>query len=171
MNEKCETGGVNMILKVRGIYRHKNEDAYSIILREFDNGIIDVYCIFTHSNTNKKICEECVKRYRIYAFRPDYAFIRLQKDELTNLFDGYIGDMPDEIFNEITEDVGAIYFAPYDEAIVWLLDEQTCSNCQYCKKTTEGMIECTRDYHLISSSFQASNDTCKDFVAFYEKEM
>lgn len=90
MNEKCETGGVNMILKVRGIYRHKNEDAYSVILRAFDSGIIDVYCIFTHSNTNKKICEECVKRYRIYALRPnsafipDYAFIRLQKDELTN---------------------------------------------------------------------------------------
>ena len=57
-----------------------------------------------------------------------------------------------------------------NEAIMWLLDEQTCSNCQYCKKTTEGMMECTRDYHLISSSFQASNDTCKDFLAFYEKE-
>lgn len=159
-----------MILKVRGIYRHKDEDAYSVILRAFDSGIIDVYCIFTHSNTNKKICKECVKRYRKYVLRADYAFIRLQKDELNDLFDGYIGDMPDEIFDEITEDIREIYFAPYDEAIMWLLDEQNCSNCKYCKKTTEEMIECTRDYHRISSSFQALNETCKNFVAFYEQE-
>lgn len=118
-----------MNVKCGGIYRHKNDDAYSVILYTTDLKTKG-YCLFTHANSHNDICNQW-KKYRkdIGPYKPDHAYWFVDTSILDDYLDGYVGEMNEEMLEEICDTLN--YIAPIDIVRGRLFAACNCSNCKY----------------------------------------
>lgn len=160
-----------MNVKCGGIYRHKNDDAYSVILYTTDLETKG-YCLFTHANSHNDICNQW-KKYRkdIGPYKPDHAYWFVDTSILDDYLDGYVGEMNEEMLEEICDTCN--YIAPIDIVRGRLFAACNCSNCKYAVNSINS-IGPDLQYHCEKTGLQIGNDQeakdhrCEEFRAHYE---